>query len=93
MRFGTILDALRDQSPGYVASVIYKAGRSIGAPPTSPAKARKQTHGLWHSRLTGTRGAQLATKLGVHWLAPRAGCADTCVWTHSERYPSPLPSS
>ena len=89
MRLGTILDALRDQPPGSVTSAIFKARRLVRATPTSPAKARAETHVHSHSPPRAPTGAQLANKLRVHRLAPRAGYADTCVWTHSERHPCP----
>jgi hypothetical protein len=89
MRFGTILDAPRDQPPGSVTSAIFKARRLVRATPTSPAKARAETHGHSHSPPPAPTGAPLAIKLRVRRLASRAGFVDTCVWTHSERYPCP----
>jgi hypothetical protein len=63
MRFGTILDALRDQPPGSEMSRFFKGGAAIRATPTSPVKTRVQRHVHSHSRFPGSPWRTACTRV------------------------------
>jgi len=90
MRLGTILDALRDDSPGQVTSAALRAPRLVPQPHSGRREHAHKRMSVGTRKCSAPHGALLATDPAIGGLSHGATRADICAWTYSERHPAPV---